>query len=115
MDRNTLHCFRGGKSSLLHAATLVDPDFIKGQCIFTDASIRHWAALLSQIPKSQIGYKVQEQTYEPLAFLSRTFKGSGARWITADKEAFLLVKANSKLDYLLMNGERFDLFTDELI
>ena len=50
------------------------------------------------------------KTHEPLAFLSRTFKGSQMCWATIDKEQFAIVSPYRRLRYFLWNGVH--IFTD---
>ncbi len=44
--------------------------------LFTDASDTHWAAVLTQVPKSQLDMSIEGQAHEPLSFLSGSFTGS---------------------------------------
>ena len=45
-------------------------------CLFTDASDFHWSAVLVQTPSKHMDEPIDERTYQPLGFLSGSFKGS---------------------------------------
>lgn len=111
---NTAHekAFQDVKRAIQHAVTLSHPDPEKILCLFTDASDTHWSGVLTQIPACDQDEPFQEQHHEPLSFLSGSFKGSRARWSTPEKEAFAIVESVSRLDYILLRPEGFQLFTD---
>lgn len=100
------------RRALEHAVTLAHPDSTKLLCLFTDASDTHWASVLAQIPPQDLDELVHQQRHLPLAFLSSSFKGSSARWSTAEKEAYAIVASVTRLDYILLRPEGFHLFTD---
>ena len=104
--------FERVRAALERSITLAHPNASRLLCLFTDASTTHWAAVLTQIPKADLDTPVAKQRHAPLAFLSGGFKGSSARWSTAEKEAFAIVAAVTRLDYILLRPEGFLLFTD---
>ncbi len=59
--------------------TLAHPDPAKTFTLFPDASHRSWGSVLTQIEPSSVGLPVTEQGHQPLAFLSRAFKGASLR------------------------------------
>ena len=54
------------------------------------------------------GVALESMSHEPLAFLSRSFKGSQLRWATV--EGFAIVNTFRRLEYLLSGGVH--IFTD---
>jgi hypothetical protein len=78
--------------------------------VFTDASDLHWGVMVTQVPHEDLVLPVEKMRHAPLAFLSGSFKGSELNWSVTDKEAWAIVVAYRRLDYLLW-GEVF-LFTD---
>lgn len=99
------------KNHLAHAVSLAHPKDNRDLCLFTDASDAHWAAVLTQVEKTQFSLAVVEQDHEPLAFLSGFFKGHAARWSIVEKEAFAVVEAMSRLDFMMALRE-VHVFTD---
>ena len=71
-----------------------------------------WGAVLTQIPPGQEDRPVAEQAHDALAFLSEAFKGVGLRWSSIEKEAFAIVVACKRLDYLLHCPGGFLIYTD---
>ena len=107
-----LRSFTAVKEALHQAATLAHPDESKLLCLFTDASDKHWAAVLTQIPEEHKDLPFVDQHHEPLSFLSGSFRKSAASWSTPEKEGFAIVESVTRLDYLLLRPSGFWLFTD---
>ncbi|KAH9150968.1 hypothetical protein AeRB84_006310 [Aphanomyces euteiches] len=105
-------CFDDVKDTLGRMVPLAHPTPEKIICLFTDASVSHWGAACTQIPKGDLELPLEEQRHEPLAFLSGSFTGSSCRWPTIEKEAFAVVEACKRLEYLLLREEDFRSFTD---
>lgn len=80
-------------------------------CLHTDASDLYHAAVLTQIPKKDLEKPQAEQVHSPLAFISGTFKDAMSRWSILEKEAYAIVHAMSRLDYLTSCAET-TIFTD---
>ena len=80
-------------------------------CLFTDASETHWAAVLTQVDTKHMRKPIDEQAHEPLSFLSGSFAGHSANWSIVEKEAYAVVEAMTRLDYLTATNE-VSLFTD---
>eukprot|EP00171_Calliarthron_tuberculosum_P001247 IDg1247t1 len=96
----------------LAAATklsLPKPDY--NMCLFTDASDTHWASILTQVEKSQTSNPKEDQTHEPLCFLSGKFTGASYNWSMPEKEGFAIVESMCRLDYLT-SGHVVSIFTD---
>src|SRR3546814_3197373 len=79
---------------------------------FTDASESHWAGACVQVPPEEMKLPLDQWRMQPLAFLSGAFSGASRRWSIVDKEAYPLVKAVDKLDYLLFRERGFTFLTD---
>ena len=81
-------------------------------CIHTDSSDRHWAVCATQCDQSELSKPSVDQKHEPLAFLSGTFSEREEHWSTYEREAFAVVQAFKKLDYLLTCDSTTRIFTD---
>jgi hypothetical protein len=79
-------------------------------CLFTDASDLHWGVMVTQVPHEDMVLPITEMRHEPLAFLSDSFKGSELNWSVTDKEAWAIVVAYRRLEYLLWGSVY--IFTD---
>lgn len=99
------------KRQLAASVKLSYPKANHSMCLFTDASDTHWAAILSQVPHTERRKPIEEQSHEPLCFLSGAFKGSSANWSVPEKEGFAIVEAMCRLDYLV-TGNVVSIFTD---
>jgi hypothetical protein len=53
-------------------------------CLFTDASLDHWGAIVTQVQPEDSKKAIADQRHQPLAFLSEKFTGASARWIEQD-------------------------------
>ena len=105
------------KEALANMATLAHPDADKDFHLYTDASQDHWGAVLTQVTRpteldSADTVRPEDQDHQPLAFLSGTYKGASLRWSTTEKEAFAIVAACKRLDYLLQRPGGFTIHTD---
>jgi hypothetical protein len=81
-------------------------------CLFTDASLDHWGAIVTQVPPADSHKQIGDQKHQPLAFLSGKFTGAAARWPIIEKEAFAIVESCKRLEYLLLRPRGFKLYTD---
>ncbi len=81
-------------------------------CLYTDASEHSWGAVLTQMPREDIGKKLEEQRHEPLFFLGGQFKASSKHWAIIEKEAFAMVESFTRLDYLLQREAGFRIYAD---
>ena len=97
---------------LRNAVTLAIVDESKTQCVYTDASMFCWSVIVTQCESDQLELPLQDQSHEPLCFLSGTFKGASSRWSIVDKEAFALVTAVRKCAHLLISDRPFHAFAD---
>lgn len=80
-------------------------------CLFTDASDRHWSAILTQSPEAEERKPVENQIHEPMCFLSGTFRSSAERWSVPEKEGYAIVEAMCRMDYLTAVSET-SIYTD---
>lgn len=71
----------------------------------TDASETHRSALCTQVPRTDVCKPLAEQRHEPFAFLSGSFNDTEFNWSTVEKEAYAVVTALERLDYLLVGRE----------
>ena len=102
------------KTAMLAMVPLHHPDPAKRICLFTDASDGYWSAIVTQLPMDQLAAPFESQQHQLLACLSGTFKGASSNWAVIEKEAFAIVHACRRLDYLLLCPGGFSLFTDHL-
>lgn len=80
-------------------------------CLQTDSSGHFHAAVLTQVPKEDLGKPQSAQHHSPLEFVSGAFKDASSRGSIFEKEAFAIVHAMSRLDYLTACSET-SIFTD---
>ena len=100
------------KAALLEMVPLAHPRADTKVCLFTDASLDHWGAVATQVPLDDIGKDLADQQHEPLAFLSGKFVGAASRWPIVEKEAFAIVEACKRLEYVLLRPGGFKIYTD---
>ncbi len=67
-------------------------DDAKGLNVFTDASEEHCGCVVTQVPKEQQAWRVEDQDYQPLLFLSGNFTGTASRWPFVEKKAYALIE-----------------------
>lgn len=79
--------------------------------LFTDATQDHWGAVLSLLEPGGVALPLTEQNHGPLVLLSGRFTGSASLWPTIEKEAFAIVEATRRHDYLLLRPKGFRLHT----
>jgi transposase InsO family protein len=98
--------------ALKNAVALAVPDPEKQLALFTDASDKFWSAVVVQYAVSEKEKPVEERDMQPLAFLSGAFVGAASRWTICDKEAYPIVAAVNRLEYLLQRTRPFTILTD---
>ena len=69
--------------------------------MFTDACEGHWGLVVTQISPEAEDLVLEDQDHEPLMVLSGSFSGAASRWAIVEKEAFVIVEAFNRTDYLL--------------
>ena len=99
------------KTQLTASVKLAYPKQDLHLCLFTDASDTHWAATSTQVGTQDRQKHINEQSHEPLCFLSGDFSGSSTNWFVPEKEGYAVVEAMSKLDYIVM-GREVNIFTE---
>lgn len=104
--------FQDLQNALKEAVKLAFPKEGKAVCVFTDASDKFWAGIVSQVDPKELRKETSEQRHEPLAFLGGQFTGSQQNWTTYEKEAFSIVKVFDKLDFVLWGNNDVHVFTD---
>lgn len=104
--------FSRAKRTLERMVTLAYPDENKEMCLFTDASVEGWAAVLTQVEKTELDKPPQDMAHEPLAFLGSQFKGAEKKWSIVEKEAYAIVTACMRLDYMVDRPSGFRIYTD---
>lgn len=100
------------RQALLKMVPLAHPRAKAEVCIYTDASHDYWGAVATQLEPEVLQLPLAEQNHRPLAFLSGRCVGAASRWPTIEKEAFAIVEATRRLEYLLMRPGGFHLYTD---
>ena len=111
-DENHDKQFLDAKSAVQSTTETAHPDDSKDFCLFSDASSTHWSAVLTQIPAGERALDFHDQAHEPLAFLGGRFTGAQLRWPIVEKEAYAIICACERLDYLLLRSKGFLIFTD---
>jgi hypothetical protein len=97
---------------LINAVRLAHLDPEQELCVFTDASARHWGAVVTQITPADRCRPIEVQAHQPMMLLSETFTGVAERWAIIEKEAFALLETVKRVDYMLYGPGVFHLFTD---
>jgi ribonuclease HI/transposase InsO family protein len=77
--------FNDIKKAIIDAPSLMSPDFSKDFTLYTFASDRSYAAVLTQ--------KNSEDNEVPIAFMSSAFKGAELNYPTVDQQAYAVFKA----------------------
>lgn len=85
--------FDGLKTALEDQIKLAYPKPDYDMVLCTDASESHWSGVLTQVRKSERHLPVQDQTHEPLGFVSGSFKKAAFSWATVKKEAYAVVES----------------------
>jgi hypothetical protein len=98
----------------MESMTLAFPDPEKRKFVLTDASVRLYDGLVTQIHEEHLDLSIEEQDHQPLAFLSGEFKGAQQRWTVPEKEGFAIVDTVAKVDYLLLSHDEFSILSDYL-
>jgi transposase InsO family protein len=98
--------------SIAQTVTLAFPDDAKATCVWTDASDKHWAGLVTQTEVCELEKPVAEQEHHPLAFLSGSFRDSSLNWATTEKEGYALVATMERCEHLVTRSHAVHVFTD---
>lgn len=106
------NAFKDLQEALKNAVKLAFPKEGKAICVFTDASDKFWAGIVSQVDPEQLSMDTSKQKHEPLAFIGGQFSGPQNNWTTYEKEAFAIVKVFDKLDFVLWGRNQVHVFTD---
>lgn len=80
-------------------------------CVFTDASVSHWATVLNQVPKSDRNKDLKTQGHEPIRFLSGAFSRPASSWSVRGKEEYATLEAMCHVDYLFA-GHEVNIYTE---
>lgn len=104
--------FRSLQDSIRNAVLMSFPKRDKRLCLYTDASDRHWSAVVTQVDPAELRKPVEKQQHEPLAFLGAAFKGAELNWSTFEQEGFAIYQAFKRLDYLFYSDKPTHVFTD---
>ena len=75
--------------------------------MFTDASSRYWAIIITQIPQSDLTLPFKHQRHEPLAFVSGAFKGASMNW-SVPEEAFPIQHGVTQFIFSVMELTLFE-------
>lgn len=112
LDAIELDCFQTMKQKLAKSLLLAHPASEATMCLFTDASDMGWAIVLTQVHKWCPDTSINEQQHQFLACLSGLFRGPEMNWSVTENEAFPIVQACTKLDYLLLRSNGFKIYCD---
>ena len=111
-DKKHEAAFNDIQEQLQEATRLAHRDRAMSLCVHADASDKHWAVCATQCNPSELSKPISDQVHQPLAFLSGTFSEREVHWTTYEREAFAVVQAFRKLDYLLACDPTTRIFTD---
>ena len=99
-------------TALEHTVSLSHPNADMERCVFHDSSGDFCSVIITQVFVSDLSKPLSEQRHEPLAFHSKAFSGASLRWSFPEKEAYGLIDAVDRFDYLLICDRPFHIFTD---
>jgi len=102
------------KNALHRSICLAYPDPEKTYVLWTDASDKHFGAILTQTTEEELKKPLQDQQHEPIGLNSGTFRNAQVRWAINCKEAYSIMNScNSKqFRHHLMRSKPFVLVTD---
>lgn len=81
-------------------------------CLFTDASDRYWAALLTQVVDYDPTKPVVQQNHMPISTMSGAFNGPQKGWSTIEKESYPIIKSVQEWEHYLLNPQGFRMYVD---
>lgn len=111
-DSEHAEAFSDIQAQLQEATRLAHRDPEKILCVNTYSSDKHWAVAATQCNPSELDKPLLDQVHHPLAFLSSSFNEREENWSTYEREAYAVVQAFRKLDYLLSYDPTTRVFTD---
>jgi len=84
--------FENIKAAVARAVTLAHLRDDSMVCLFTDASMTFWGAMLTQVSVEDYESNASPLLWhhEPLGFLSGRFRGAQERWVIPDKKGFAI-------------------------
>ena len=100
------------KNLLADSATLTFPASEATVCLLTDASEYGWAAIVTQVQQWRPNVPVKDQSHELLICIGGTFTKAQLNWSVIEKEAYAIVAACERLEYLLLRPKGFKMFCD---
>ena len=112
LTRPEIESWKKLKAAVGNAAELAHIDDDAQLCLFTDASLSGWGAVLMQVRDYDIAKPITEQQGEPLAFLGGIFRGAQLSYPIVELEAFAIIESLKRLDYMLHGAKPFFIFTD---
>ena len=104
--------FRKAKALLQNAVQLWTPKADQTICVFADASLGHWAGIITAVPDNQLSLPPCKQTHYPVAFASGSFTGAAYRWSIVEKEAYALVSTTTRFNWITQQPKAIFLYTD---
>ena len=97
---------------IVHKAIRVAvPDKTKELCLFTDASTVGCSILVTQAEAQELSKPIREQKHEIIFMTTHRWDETEARWHISSQEAFPIVFALNRLDYLFA-GRKINIFMD---
>lgn len=66
--------------------------------VFTDASKRYWAAVLTLCRYDELSRSILKQQHEPVAFMSSAFMRAQEHWTTYEKKSFAVFNMFRRLN-----------------
>lgn len=105
-------CFRDLQSTLSAQLHLDHQSKSLQLCIFTDASDRFWASVVTQCETNELNKSIKNQSHQPLAFLSGEFTGTELGWTTVEKKGYAISQVFTRLNYMLQCESPIRIFTD---
>ncbi|GMF28370.1 unnamed protein product [Phytophthora fragariaefolia] len=106
-----LDTFNNVKDLLRNVTTLALPDPDAIICMYSDASDEAWSIILTMVTNWSKTAAAAELSHNHLHCMSGIFRGASSNWSVIENEGYLIARACSELDYLLIRDKSFKMFT----
>lgn len=111
MEPRPLPCLYDLQESLHNSIKICYPKPSHMVCIFTDASDHFRARMVRQTPEIMYAKDIHHQVHDPWHFFGGTFVDSQQHWTSYETEAYAILSASKRLDYLLLGPPSVRVYT----
>lgn len=100
--------------ALEHFVSLSHPDATKERCIFHESSGDFSYFIMTQLDSDALSKPISEKQHKTLDLHSKAFAGASTRWSVPQKDAYGLIDAADRFNYLSLCDRPFRIFTDHI-